>query len=31
VSYVSPEENRKACLTAQRVDGKTQYSVGLPE
>ena len=31
VTYVSPEENRKKCLTAQRVNGKTQYSVGLPE
>ena len=31
VTYVSPEENRKRCLTAQRVNGKTQYSVGLPE
>ncbi len=31
LSYVSPEENRNRCLTAKRVDGKTQYSVGLPE
>ena len=31
VSYVSPEENRNRPLTAQRVDGKVQYSVGLPE
>ena len=30
LSYVSPEENRNRCLTAQRVDGKVQYSVGLP-
>ena len=30
VSYKN-EDNRKACLTAQRVDGKVQYSVGLPE
>jgi zinc D-Ala-D-Ala carboxypeptidase len=29
-SYVSPEKNRKQCLTAQRVDGRTQYVVGLP-
>ena len=31
VSYVSPEENSNRPLTAQRVDGKVQYSVGLPE
>lgn len=31
LSYVSPEENRNRCLTAQRIDGKVQYSVGLPE
>lgn len=31
VSYVSKEENRNRPLTAQRVDGKVQYSVGLPE
>ena len=30
VSYNS-EGNRKSTLTAQRVDGKVQYSVGLPE
>lgn len=30
VSY-STTENRNRCLTAQRVDGKTQYTVGLPE
>ena len=29
VSYVSEEDNRKSILTASRVDGKTQYSVGL--
>jgi hypothetical protein len=28
---VSPEENREECLTAQRVDGKTVYSLSLPE
>ena len=28
VSYVG-EENRKSILTASRVDGKTQYSVGI--
>jgi zinc D-Ala-D-Ala carboxypeptidase len=31
LSYVSPEKNRNKCLTAQRVDGKTHYSFGLPE
>ena len=31
LSYVSPESNRNRCLTATRVDGKVQYSVGLPE
>jgi hypothetical protein len=31
VSYVSSEENREECLTAQRVDGKTVYSLSLPE
>lgn len=30
VSWVG-DDNRNQCLTAQRVDGKTQYSVGLPE
>ena len=30
VSYIG-EGNRKSTLTAQRVDGKVQYSVGLPE
>jgi len=29
VSYVSEEDNRKSILTASRVDGKTQYSVGI--
>ena len=29
VSYVSPEDNRKRPLTASRVNGKTQYAVGL--
>ena len=29
VSYVNEEANRKSILTASRVDGKTQYSVGL--
>lgn len=29
VSYVSPEANRKRPLTASRVNGKTQYAVGL--
>ena len=29
VSYVSEEDNRKSILTASRIDGKTQYSVGL--
>lgn len=29
VSYVGPEENRKSILTASRVNGKTNYSVGL--
>jgi len=29
VSYVSPETNRKRPLTASRVNGKTQYAVGL--
>jgi hypothetical protein len=28
---VSSEENREECLTAQRVDGKTVYSLSLPE
>lgn len=31
VTWVSEEENRNRCLTASRVDGKTAYSVGLPE
>jgi zinc D-Ala-D-Ala carboxypeptidase len=30
VSYAGAD-NRKQCLTAQRVNGKTQYSNGLPE
>lgn len=29
VSYVSEEDNRKSVLTASRIDGKTNYSVGL--
>ena len=29
VSYVNEEDNRKSILTASRIDGKTQYSVGL--
>lgn len=31
VSYKQDGSNRGQCLTAQRVEGKTQYSVGLPE
>jgi len=31
VTWVSAEHNRNRCLTAKRVDGKVQYSVGLPE
>jgi hypothetical protein len=27
----SGEDNRNQCLTASRVDGKTQYTTGLPE
>lgn len=30
-SYVSPEKNRKECLTATMVNGKVAYSPGLPE
>ena len=30
VSYVG-EENRKSVLTAARIDGKTNYSIGLQE
>jgi len=29
VSYKADGDNRKECLTAARVDGKTQYSVGI--
>jgi len=29
VSYVNEEDNRKSILTASRIDGKTNYSVGL--
>jgi len=29
VSYKSDGTNRKECLTAARIDGKTQYSVGI--
>ena len=31
VSYNNKAENRRSTLTAQRVDGKVQYSTGLPE
>lgn len=27
VSYVSPEENRRRCLKAEKVNGKTKYSI----
>jgi len=27
VSYISPEENRRRCLKAERIDGKTVYSI----
>ena len=29
VSYKADGTNRKECLTAARIDGKTQYSVGI--
>ena len=29
VSYKADGSNRKECLTAARIDGKTQYSVGI--
>lgn len=29
VSYKADGSNRKECLTASRIDGKTQYSVGI--
>ena len=31
VTYVGYKENRNKCLTASRVNGKTHYSLGLPE
>jgi len=27
VSYVSPEENRRRCLKAEKINGKTKYSI----
>ena len=27
ISYVSPDENRRRCLKAYRIDGKTKYKV----
>jgi hypothetical protein len=27
VSYVHPDENRKRCLRAERINGKTSYRV----
>jgi len=29
VSYLADGDNRGECLTATRIDGKTEYSVGI--